>query len=212
VKSLHEQNHYEVLEVTRGAGAEEIERAYRVAHSTYSESSLALYSVFDEGDSEAISQRVEFAYQVLSDQSARAKYDEELGLDPEEPDFGSSGSSFDPEPEESLPPVSSTLDDLEDEVEEEGESLDGPRLRRARMRRGISLEDIAEITKVSARYLRYLEEEDFKELPAEVYVRGFLTAYVRAIGLDPNRAVPDFMARYKEARTSKRKSRLRGKK
>ena len=43
---LGEQNHYEVLEVSRSAETPEIERAYRLLQSIYGADSLALYSVF----------------------------------------------------------------------------------------------------------------------------------------------------------------------
>jgi cytoskeletal protein RodZ len=78
------------------------------------------------------------------------------------------------------------------------------------MRRGVELDDIAEITKVSPTNLRYIEEERFKNLPAEVYVRGFVTAYARTIGLDPERVVPTYMERFRDAQGAKRKGFLLG--
>ena len=51
MKSLGEQSHYDVLEVDREAGPEEIERAYRIARATYTDASMATYSMF--GDEEA---------------------------------------------------------------------------------------------------------------------------------------------------------------
>ena len=59
MKSLHEQDHYEILEVARTARLEEIERAYRLVRGTYEQDSLATYSLFDEADSEALSERME---------------------------------------------------------------------------------------------------------------------------------------------------------
>ena len=78
--------------------------------------------------------------------------------------------------------------------------LDGAWLRRSRMRRGVELDQISSVTKISETHLRSIEEENFAELPARVYVRGFVTAYARCIGLDPAAVVPAYMERFSAAR------------
>ena len=79
MKTLAEMTHYEVLEVGSDATPEELERAYRLARSTYAEDSLAAYSVFSEEDSSALRERVELAYRVLADSEERSAYDRSLG-------------------------------------------------------------------------------------------------------------------------------------
>lgn len=61
----------------------------------------------------------------------------------------------------------------------------GEQLRAAREARGLTLQDIERTTRIRAKYLQALEEEDFEALPGAVYVRGFLKAYARELGLDP---------------------------
>lgn len=62
----------------------------------------------------------------------------------------------------------------------------GERLRDARIAAGISLDDAAEQTKISARQLSAIEEGDWTRLPAPVYVRGFIRIYARFLGIsDP---------------------------
>ncbi len=78
MKSISEQDHYEILEVSPDAPREEIERAYRLARATYDDDSLAGYSVFGEGDAQALLQRIEVAYQVLSNEESRRAYSESL--------------------------------------------------------------------------------------------------------------------------------------
>ena len=90
------------------------------------------------------------------------------------------------------------------DMEEEGGDFDGAKLRRARLRRGFELEQIADITKIGAAHLRRIEDEEFSDLPANVYVRGFVTAYATTIGLEPERVVPGYMARVEAARTQPR--------
>lgn len=61
----------------------------------------------------------------------------------------------------------------------------GEDLRRARETAGFTLEDINRRTRIPKKYLEALEEEAFQTLPAPVYVRTFLRAYAKAVGLDP---------------------------
>jgi len=62
-------------------------------------------------------------------------------------------------------------------------------LRAEREARGISLEDVARITKIQRRTLERLEEAAFDELPADVFVRGFIRNYARVVGLDADAAI-----------------------
>jgi DnaJ-class molecular chaperone len=78
MKPLFDQDHYEILEVSRDASREEIERSFRMAEAIYADDSLAGYSVFGEGDARAIRERIEIAYRVLSDVEARSAYDAAL--------------------------------------------------------------------------------------------------------------------------------------
>jgi flagellar biosynthesis protein FlhG len=221
LRALHDQNHYEVLEVPRGAAPDQIERAYKIARETYTGNSLALYSVFGSRDASTIRERVEEAYRVLSHESTRAAYDAATAPDPDE--VAGEATVDAPAPFEveqvgeprSLPdPLNSASDafrDLEADVEEEGAGdFDGPMLRRARMRRGFDIDQISEITKVSPLNLRNLEEEKYEELPATVYVRGFLTAYARTIGIDPTRVVSSYIARVDSARAGANRGRFLG--
>jgi len=53
----------------------------------------------------------------------------------------------------------------------------GPILRAARLKRGQSLEAVAQQTRISKRFLEALEENRFEQFPAVVYLRGFLKSY-----------------------------------
>ncbi|HXG05642.1 MAG TPA: helix-turn-helix transcriptional regulator, partial [Candidatus Binatia bacterium] len=58
----------------------------------------------------------------------------------------------------------------------------GSHLRALRQRRGVSLEEMARLTRVVSRYLEALEADDLTALPAPVFVRGFIRAYCQALG------------------------------
>jgi cytoskeletal protein RodZ len=62
----------------------------------------------------------------------------------------------------------------------------GQLLRKARLEKGISLDDMQEITKIRKRYLEAIEEGNYKLLPGNFYVRAFIKSYSECVGLDPN--------------------------
>jgi len=61
----------------------------------------------------------------------------------------------------------------------------GDELRRERIVREVSLEEISAATKISLRLLSALERSDLSRLPAPVFTRGFIRAYCLHLGLDP---------------------------
>jgi len=221
MKALDELDHYEVLEIPRSAQRDDVERAYRMAYAAYGADSLALYSVFDERDAELMRERIDLAYRVLREEDSRRDYDAELLVRGDEARGFEEPAPMPIDPTraveeavsataEALEP-SPVLEDLEAQAEEEGEELGGASLRRARLRRGVDLSHVADVTKISSSYLRFLEEESFDDLPAPVYVRGFVCAYARTLGLDGERAASAYMARLEQAtQGGRRRGRLLG--
>lgn len=67
-------------------------------------------------------------------------------------------------------------------------------LLRARLRRGLSLTDIRDRTRLSPRMLRILDEGRFSELPGGLYARGYVRAYAAAVDLDPDETVDELSA------------------
>ncbi|MGH9410095.1 MAG: helix-turn-helix domain-containing protein, partial [Vicinamibacterales bacterium] len=67
----------------------------------------------------------------------------------------------------------------------------GPRLRRERERRGMSLETIAQQTNVSVELWLGLEKNDFSLWPRGVFARAFVRDYANAVGLDADEVVDD---------------------
>jgi hypothetical protein len=59
----------------------------------------------------------------------------------------------------------------------------GALLKRAREQRGISLQDLSTVTRIPALSLGHIESDAFEELPAEVFVRGFIRNVSRELGL-----------------------------
>jgi len=68
----------------------------------------------------------------------------------------------------------------------------GETLRRARLAKGVTIEDAERVTRIPRKYLDALEQENFGILPAPVYARGFLRSYSGYLGLDPAELLPFF--------------------
>ena len=56
-------------------------------------------------------------------------------------------------------------------------------LAKSRKTKGVSLEEIAERTKISLRFLRAIEAEEFEKLPGGIFATSYLRQYAAAIGL-----------------------------
>jgi flagellar biosynthesis protein FlhG len=87
--------------------------------------------------------------------------------------------------------------EMPDPVIDSNAEVTGAFLRKVREIRGLELGDIAQRTKISERDLRALEEEQFSDMPAAVYVRGYVTEYARALRLNPQRAAESYLVRYR---------------
>ncbi len=70
----------------------------------------------------------------------------------------------------------------------------GEELRRERVVREISLEEISSATKISMRLLKALEDSDLSRLPAQTFTRGFIRAYSVHLGIDPEEKVNAYLA------------------
>ena len=72
----------------------------------------------------------------------------------------------------------------------------GNSLREARLRRELDFPELEQGTKIRAKYLRALEDENFDQLPTSTYVKGFLRTYADYLGLDGQLYVDEYNVRY----------------
>src|ERR1700682_6718498 len=68
----------------------------------------------------------------------------------------------------------------------------GETLREARMRARIDVSEIEAKTKIRAKYLRALENEEWSLLPGPTFVKSFLRTYAQALGLDGKALVEEY--------------------
>jgi hypothetical protein len=72
----------------------------------------------------------------------------------------------------------------------------GETLREARMRQRLDIADVEARTKIRAKYLRALENEEFGMLPGPTFVKTFMRTYAEMLGLDPHVLVEEYRANY----------------
>ncbi len=78
----------------------------------------------------------------------------------------------------------------------------GQLLREARERKGVSLEQVEEVTRIRQKFLQALEEGNFGALPAETYVKGFLRTYAMYLELDPEELIALYEGRENEGKAA----------
>jgi cytoskeletal protein RodZ len=72
----------------------------------------------------------------------------------------------------------------------------GEKLREARIRQGVDIKEVEQATKIRAKYLRALENEEYHVLPAPTFVRMFTRTYAEYLGLDASLLVEEYRAQY----------------
>lgn len=174
---------HDLLEVDRGATDEEVRRAHKRAKEVYAPDSLAVYGLFDPLGLEELRARIEEAYDVLLDPARRRPYElsvfsvvEEIVESPEEE-----------EREEERPQAPTVLPETE---------FTGRLLRALRESQGRDLKTISETTKIGLGYLQAIEADEFRSLPAMVYVRGFVGEFAKCLGVDAEQASRTYVRRY----------------
>ena len=199
LRTEDEQTYYEILETEPGVSDEEIRRAYRTVKDNYASGSSVIAGLYDDHELAALHARINAAHDTLFAPDRRRLYD--LAL-PEadlaravraaaavtRPAVGtraSAGAAVEDRP------------DASEAVIDPAAEVTGAFLKKVREIRGLELNDIAQRTKISERYLRALEDEQFADMPAAVYVRGYVTEYARALRLNPQRAAESYLARYR---------------
>ncbi len=79
----------------------------------------------------------------------------------------------------------------------------GEKLYEERIRRGLSLEEVAKATKIRQSFLSNIEKGEYKKLPSGTYAHGFVRNYARFLGLPENELLALFKREYDEEKFQK---------
>lgn len=177
------ERYYDALELEMGASPADVRSAYIQLKALYSSDAVVTSPIMDELDGlkkEDILQQIEEAYKGLNEavKPAETRPPEERVKNP---------TLFD--------------DDIRKEIADIP-YYDGKALKGVREKLGIELYDIALVTRIRQQYLEDIEDEKFDALPAQVYIKGYVENYARALSIEPGKAVADYMLRYSEWKIS----------
>jgi flagellar biosynthesis protein FlhG len=184
---------YEVLSVSRTATDDEIRRAYKRQREIFREGALPVVSVVDSTVLRQEQARIEEAHDTLLDPVRRRAYN--LSAYPDDPRGPVA-------PARSTSASAAELTMLQAELAREINAetqFTGPLLRKVRESQGIEIADIAQRTKISVAHLNSIENESAGELPAVVYVQGFVQTVAKFLKLDPSQVSKTYMRRLRES-------------
>jgi len=198
-KSFAEMNYYEMLDVKPDAAFFEIRHAYKVTLQMYQADSMISHSIFSQEERKQILSLVERAYLTLINEKERQSYDNELiaqgvltatkwKISPKKPII-----IYDINSNSGIKNLAKDNDELREKIAQNKSiaqiitqtQISGADLQTIRNKLEVSIEDIAEETKISAYYIKNIEEDNISRLPATVFLKGFIKAYLKCLCLEP---------------------------
>jgi len=184
---------YEVLGVPRTAADDEIRRAVKRQREIFREGSLPLCSVVAPDVLQKVQARIEEAHDTLLDPVRRRAYD--LSTFPDDtPQAEPPQRSRDNAQAAELAMMQA---ELAREINAETQ-FSGALLRKVRESQGIEIAEIAQRTKISVAHLNAIESESFGDLPALVYVQGFVQQVAKFLKLDPAQVAKTYTRRLRD--------------
>ena len=214
MKPFEEQNHYEILDISPDVTPFEIRHAYRTALQTYENGSLATYSFFSEDERNKVLARLEEAFSTLINEETRSEYDRmliKLGVIEEKSRYKKAARKpipiFDLKHTKATASTTSAISEKLKSKATAGQIfneilaqdvLTGMDLKKMRIELGLSLEEIADQTKVQISLLRCIEEDLFDQLPSMFHLRSFLKSYVQCLHIDTESVINRYMKRFKD--------------
>lgn len=230
---FEKKNYYEVLEVETNSTPGQIESAYVRAKNAYSGDSVALYSLMTRDECNEILGQIEEAYSVLGFPEKRREYDRLRGFNKAAgaPVYESDASSARANPiKKDAPRETVQYEDFGSNLIEakvskitaqkkfgleynESSEMDarirdcneftGKFLKEIREYKNVTIERLAEMTRISKTHLTAMENEDVPKLPADVYVRGYVYQYAKVLKLNPEQVATSFMLHFKKLKLQK---------
>ena len=207
-RTFEGKNYYEILNVPLNAGLVEINRAYTEALEVYGEDALATYALFTAEQRKKILHTVQEAFRILSNRENRADYDKMLISTGRVEAAMFTDPPGDPAPERTEDPLSSGEGEITDPMaqyskeEKFVELLDtisrkdlvsGEDIRQLREARGIDISDIFKRTRISKTTLQKIEQNQYGELPAKIFLKSFLRSYAEILQIDPENIVDGYL-------------------
>ncbi len=215
-KDFEQMNYYEMLDVHPNASALEIRSAYNAALQMYQPDSLVSYSLFSQEERNKILSLVEKAYLTLINEAQRAQYDRELNPEGTKKDRRENISAKKPvnifdinRQKFNVTARKNNNTELKTKIAQNKKIIEilskqdirGSDLHAIRNELGIAIETIHQETKIRLDYLHYIEEDKSEKLPAAVFLKGFIKAYLKSLCIEP---ADEISTRYMSSMTSQK--------
>ena len=214
-KDFDQMNYYEILDIRPGATAVEIRSAYNAALQMYQPESLVSYSFFSREERKKILAQLEKAYSRLINEAQRIQYDHELNprgiagiIETDETakkpvaifDMNRQATNFAARKNHNAELKAKIAQSriIADVIARQ--NIKGQDLKAIRNELGVTMEAIHQETKIRLDYLTYLEEDKIEKLPAAVFLKGFIRAYLKSLCIEP---ADDISTRYMNGLTPK---------
>ena len=223
------KNYYEVLEIEINANPQTIENAYIRSRNAYSGDSVALYSLMTKEECDSILGQIEEAYSILGFPEKRREYDRLRGYN--QNGIAPGGKRESVHTVQSVEHRNKDAIQYEDfgsnlieakvskltaqkkfglEFSEDGEmdkkirecsEFTGSFLKQIREYKNVTIERMAEMTRISKTHINAIENEDIPKLPADVYVRGYVYQYAKVLKLNPDQVAASYLLHFKKLKT-----------
>lgn len=226
------KNYYEVLEIEINANPQTIENAYIRSRNAYSGDSVALYSLMTKEECDSILSQIEEAYSILGFPEKRREYDRLRGYNQQgavaqagRRDQIHTVQSVENRPKDTIQYEDYGSNLIEAKVSKltaqkkfglefsEDTEMDkkirecteytGGFLKQIREYKNVTIERMAEMTRISKTQINAIENEDFPKLPADVYVRGYVYQYAKVLKLNPDQVAASYLLHFKKLKSAK---------
>lgn len=194
-------NYYDLLNIPRTATPLEVEEAYKMAQETYSSSNEKTLQVFTKEESVEILKMMDEAFAVIGNSALRNLYDrksESGRVLPEQVTLDALMIAHQLELAEKNKfekPIHVIDEDFEHTISNCTE-WNGEMIKKVREYKKMTYEYLTHKTKINPWYIQAIEEMNAKDLPAQVFVRGYIVQVARHLCLNEKLVADSYMKLY----------------
>ncbi len=199
-------NFYEILELNTNSAQHEITTAYERVKNTYSGYNPAIYTIFSDQEARELLSMIEEAYSILGNKTLRSIYDQRLlgqsKINPEDLTYDSilnASRLIFQESKVDTKKISFVRNEVVEQEIAECAEWTGEMIRKVREYKNVTLERLSEIIKVNSYYIKAIEAMTPNNLPAPVFVRGYVLQMAKELGLNSKNVADSYMKNYSKA-------------
>ena len=192
-------NYYDILELSANSAQHEVTKAYERVKATYSGDNPAIYTIFTEQEARELLVLIEEAYAVLGNKNLRTVYDqrllsgrfqlEDLCYDA----IVTASKQMFPEPKQEEKKAEYKRNEAFEKEILSRDTWDGEFLKKVREYKNVSVQKMSEITKINGYYITAIENMDPTNLPAMVFVRGYVVQMAKILVLEEKKVADSYM-------------------